>query len=109
MIDLSFADNQDVFILLKHQLYIIGHDGRSFVPMGVQSSQGQPPTPAVTDHLEGRLRKVAGQFVLGYANPANPRAIVEVAVDSENVAACYTLRSIEIASAIMPSIQIASS
>ena len=102
MIDLTFADNQDVFILLKHQLYVIGHDGRSFVPMAV----GQPPSPAVTDHLEGRLRKLNNQFVLAYANPVNPRAIIEVAIDTDNVAACYTLRSIEIASSISPSIQI---
>ena len=103
MIDLSFAENQDVFILLRHQLYVIGHDGRSFVPMAVQQ-QGGPATPAVTDHLEGRLRKVGAQFVLSYANPINPRSIVEVAVDPDNVAACYTLRSIEIASSIAPAI-----
>jgi hypothetical protein len=99
MINLSFAEGEIVFVQLKQAVFLLGYSGRSFVPMAMRGSDQYANTPIALDHVEGKLRLQNGQPILTYANPTDPRTSIDVALDPDNIVACWIAGKIELVSA----------
>jgi len=97
MINLKPAIDCDVHVQFKHAIYVMAVTPRGFVPLSL-GEQGQQQSPALVDFMDGRLRQQDDQFVLTYANPANPSEQIDYFFDPEDVNGVWVQRKVTLVS-----------